>query len=1041
MKSESLKHRIDEYRRKKQKRSFSQEFTIFFADLYFPSLKTTKFLIFVFILILSFSHLPTLLPFRNSNLPFLSTIDKTSNFYQCLIAIHAAIGVIIFALIILIAESLRDKTTNQGRVLLKATFLYPLVVSEIIALMMFLFGDIFHLCIVPTIVIGLFTIWALSKVISLLLDKNKMFKEHTRLQADRVTRSIDYAINESIGNEILFQELSDKNIKLKFTYFLHDEQNYEVFYAPESGIITNIKLDELKLIGDTLEDMTNLNGNVCLEQDKKASRTELSNRSPSIDGYILGFYGSKVEKNKSALFCFSKEIIGHDQRAINKLNRHCLAAFVISREPVSNFREEVKHDISNIKDGFIAAIENNKLGEIDEYSQLYLSLANAVLDNISKTFRPFTYSEAVATRGQLFNEWKEINWLTQDISEIIDFALNSNHLINMSKVIYLPVAIARSALAYRDHFLFQNALPLVEKIYYNSKHAKNTKITDFLTDRSWRYLNELARYIEARIEYDKEYDLEDYAIHLFFIFNNLYKHAFDIRDYSGFVKFQKTILKLFSSFNPSHFDYIYEHKSSPQMETKSEFNNQDYVLHKRAKEIEERIYIHKYQLFYGLNSWIISKLINGGLKLSVEMTIKEFFNTSIKALPKDLNKITELFTSTLGPEVSDNWQWVRWEMMIKSEDDVHSIEFRGNLMNLYVIQALKILKTLNDNDIKNLTLHEDKDFARLIDNNYGFNPIVDSIEKNPTKWISVLTEADRVQIPRLKLLFSQTKRRFEEEILEQKREKPISQQKVQNFEEAVISEYKKTPKIQDILNNYDCYNNTGSINSKLTNRFGINQVADKEAFLDDPEIMIFGLGQFGRSIANGENKFILDKIVKRCEKIDITQLNNIVHSPNVSKDYIIISTNHAQSRFFDQNSGFIPKWRDEKPLDKDFAFKPDCYSGRYNLTPVFDLFSELGKDYIIVLNRLKLCKLIQYSPLNSGENPDLIKDIFYMNVRSFTEDHNLISELLNDPPEWLLEIGSRQEQIEHLKERVLIKIFQKIEIEFNDDFEGYVIDL
>jgi hypothetical protein len=93
------------------------------------------------------------------------------------------------------------------------------------------------------------------------------------------------------------------------------------------------------------------------------------------------------------------------------------------------------------------------------------------------------------------------------------------------------------------------------------------------------------------------------------------------------------------------------------------------------------------------------------------------------------------------------------------------------------------------------------------------------------------------------------------------------------------------------------------------------------------------------------------------------------------------------------------------------------------------------------LNKSKIGKLVQLSPLNEGEKEESIEDIFYMDIQSFSENKKLMEEFVKEPPEWLQKIGDEQKQHEHLRERVRIQIFERFEYKKPEDFEGYKLFL
>ena len=54
---------------------------------------------------------------------------------------------------------------------------------------------------------------------------------------------------------------------------------------------------------------------------------------------------------------------------------------------------------------------------------------------------------------------------------------------------------------------------------------------------------------------------------------------------------------------------------------------------------------------------------------------------------------------------------------------------------------------------------------------------------------------------------------------------------------------------------------------------------------------------------------------------------------------------------------------------------------------------------------------------------------------------NALNNLLDKPPDWLKEIETRGEQTEHLRERILIHVYERFEFKLYEKFVGYVIEV
>lgn len=102
--------------------------------------------------------------------------------------------------------------------------------------------------------------------------------------------------------------------------------------------------------------------------------------------------------------------------------------------------------------------------------------------------------------------------------------------------------------------------------------------------------------------------------------------------------------------------------------------------------------------------------------------------------------------------------------------------------------------------------------------------------------------------------------------------------------------------------------------------------------------------------------------------------------------------------------------------------------------------SDADKSKIYILDKTKLGKYIQLSPIDKGESTNLQNDIFLMDIQEFLEESATLNKMLGKPPVWLTGIGNKESQIKYLQERVLIHIFERFEFSLSKNFIGFVVD-
>ena len=176
-------------------------------QIYFPS--WSSFFIVFIIIITPFIFIFILQ--KLNKFPSMLLFDRY--YSQNLVAILAGTSIIIFALIIFIAQSLREEeTTDRARVLLRECFLYPLAVAIILIFFTFIWANVNIWNLMLILAIGIFTIISLSRLILVLLNKYRFFKKRLELLKDRIKRSIELAIDERIGNNILSKKLEENKI-------------------------------------------------------------------------------------------------------------------------------------------------------------------------------------------------------------------------------------------------------------------------------------------------------------------------------------------------------------------------------------------------------------------------------------------------------------------------------------------------------------------------------------------------------------------------------------------------------------------------------------------------------------------------------------------------------------------------------------------------------------------------------------------------------------------------------------------------------------
>ena len=119
------------------------------------------------------------------------------------------------------------------------------------------------------------------------------------------------------------------------------------------------------------------------------------------------------------------------------------------------------------------------------------------------------------------------------------------------------------------------------------------------------------------------------------------------------------------------------------------------------------------------------------------------------------------------------------------------------------------------------------------------------------------------------------------------------------------------------------------------------------------------------------------------------------------------------------------------------------------------------KNCQLVLDKSRLGTIIQYDMnsyyknKNSSElleknnqaqgdfdNEDVnFKKEFYLDIIEFKDDSEELENILKNPPEFIKEKGDIDAQKDYLKRHLNFKFLQSFEVEFHENFEGYLFEV
>lgn len=1016
------------------------------APLWIPSTRSFLkiFIIFVVVLILTRIDLKVnnefilrIDIFNRINIPF---IAKGSSEYQNLISITSGIGSVLIGLAFFVAQSLMDKEDpDKAKILLYKSKFFPLLTGIIFIFLILLTGDLNYFIYAVIIFIGFLTIYSLGRTIEILIRANDLEKAKIKAFTDILNQSFIKIMNDELIRRISINKSLDEVKRLSDKYGglvsfepfeSSNEDRFIKIKSPLIGTITDIDFYEMEELIKSIVIFMKTNSDILFEKYSDSNdATNVKNTRKTSLLYVVRKPFDKVEEN-STIIEINKDITNY-QNIMTVIEKRIRSIFEI--KSVVDNEESARFELLRLKQSCLKFINNKNVDELKKSLRLYNLLILELYEFMSQYGGGFSKEQAEDERKSFHSEQlKPIYWLSEDVRELFEKAIDSENISIIKNVAYLPITLARLAIEKRDHLIYQKFIYYPLLIYRKGfiNFSNNKDISDFMIDRSWRYINELSgfyleyEYIEKKIA---ESDFMDFAFYLLKVYQDLLKQSYDNGDLKNFSSFLEKMHQLFNGINQRF--YYHENQS---------------------ESVVIKLEGLRYEAIFGLGSWILNEILHKRGKDS----IFEYYHLIIKYLPSKLVELTKVFIDSHSFEKEKEWEWDDWEQENHQEMVVYSSDFLGKLEAFYAVLSLNLLSQLTSEEITSINLPNSRELAFLADGTRDLINIIQKIKARHNDFASIISDIGFEKCDKFVELLTKAKERQEDMERLIKRKTPISKAKVLDFKKNVIKNIRSTLGIRTILSHYGLLIEAmDNKNINTENKFGINTFFDKSAFLSDeiePHIHYAGIDdgfEFGRSLINGENNVIVSRINEALTQINQNEFENYLSRKGDLSKIIILSTYHGIMNYFETKyypNQFIPKWHNEFPEDSKSLFASNIggiLKFNNTLIPVYEI-SDYGNDIgILILDISKLGKLIQKSPLDDKTCKDDMIDHVTIKVMDIGKCSTLKNEILENPPTWLSNIGPREVQEEYLQERVIIQVYERFDFVIDNEIEGVRIIL
>lgn len=491
---------------------------------------------------------------------------------ELIVGAFTGLAVVIIALVVFVAESIRDDSDDERkRVLVNSSWLWPLAVTTTLIPFGFLWSTARGMTVLLEAIVAFVTLLAFYNVLRSLLDPDTRAKNRFALLRSRIRTMLFDSVRERIGNSMLLDQLGTGkpidalHYTISRTFIEDDAQGYVFVDAPKDGWLSDIQLDELAKLANRLDRRARELGIGLRESGPR--------REAGAAGAVQQVQGEALPVRKAYLLKRYREEIPPDsifygkQRALLALppafaKDPTLLADVGAAIPhIFRFSKEepssvlIRREMQGTKDQLVQAIREQALGAIDDLRQTYLQIAEEFLTLLVEFGGGYTAEQARKERGNVFQSWSEIQWLLSDLRELIIIATDAGNTDVLGKIAFLPFAIASRSVQVRDHFLFQQFYQFAIFLYVlAAEEEAGSRIRGWMTERCWRWPKEITEFYvgpELAAKPSKVAELEqmrDFALYSLRVFQDVMRLMADKRDVTAFMTVAHQCQKLYKRF-------------------------------------------------------------------------------------------------------------------------------------------------------------------------------------------------------------------------------------------------------------------------------------------------------------------------------------------------------------------------------------------------------------------------------------------------------------------------------------------------------------
>lgn len=990
---------------------------------------------------------------------FFISEDKLRDYYLAMWQVQGAIAAFALPLLIVVVEFSKDLRHVAGKrpeALIRESWIFPIIVFALLGTvrlgidiywflneLVFIFDLIFVL--VGTICL---TIIAYTRMLSIMLNTQRMKQYSLALIKDLMASQLNHTIRQRIGNNMLVQSLQEIGLEVARFSFARGEDKEIILRCHNYGILYDVNIGKL---ASFVKELSRKNFNAkesigTIESDFESVQKPSARKYPQVSWTKR--YGQAITPEDNGLIVLDKS----QYEIPSTADLEAQLSGMVRIKPDKDKDEGVKELISYIRDGLIDSIKECKTGAVEEGLGIYEELISTFLEKLQQWEATYKRDTAIRESHSLGGGWGEIMWIRDDLHEIIDMAVRTEHIGVLQEILYFPLKMAIKAIHSRDYYVFQQFLDWIPYYYTMTSSMKDIRAQEFIISRCSMHLSEMIRYyvspkIERSTDETEVEEGKDFALGIIFVFNKLLKNAYDNKKIEHFKGFSSTVT--------SAFEFLFQHSLDSEVVSLEYHLKQQGLSDTQRARIEQQLSLERKRMsavntlretidimFYGLKAWMLHKYIDITDKITPD-DFKEW-DEAIPS-PGNLQKSWELFSSAKQAN-DDDFDWSYWESKEHEKGAAYAGimifwggGFDNHLRKLFCAQCLKMLGRMNDEQRNNAMMPHSHDIVSLAESESSpLKQLLRQVEQNKNKWEAIIEESGLKAIPAFEGILGKAVQAQKEEESKLIKAADLSAERVGLVKQEIIDSWKKNAEFREIVRKYGNYEFIDNP-TEGKNFFGFNQLQPKDMYIDGTDIAIEGWGsQFGRDLAGSEDEHFVTEVIN-----NVKDLGNADAEQDLVQN-ITNALDRLERAKYEPVILILNSWASFAVIEKSELFRREegqsvqGLVGYFQARPVFNLHYR-GNPLIIVIDLQKFCVWRQFRPLQMFDGEEYLGDELTFLVRRFTEES--ARDAIKQNSKLLLDKQGNQrdegEVISELQLQVHFRLLEQFELEIRDKDSGY----